>query len=593
MKKYILVFLVLNLLGCYGIQRTPSLNQSENKKLAEIFSRDYEEEIKSKPMLATSMGRKEGYEHLDDESDEIKAREYERTRKKISELETVRYTFLGDEEKLSYDFYKYLNQVNLEGEKFRYHTYPINQMSGLHNQLITFMTNRHLIESLSDAEAYISRLREFQRYLGQVVSQLKVRKEKGIVAPVFALEKSINDIKNITSNPILLNDFKEKIRKLNLHEKASASLISQAEKAIAESVEPGFKELQSYLEILKKNAPREGAAWTLPRGYAFYDYSLRFSNTTNLTAEEIHRLGLSEVSKIKADILRLVSTFGYQGKTWKELRAFVMANPKFLYPNDDKGRKEFLAESELVIKNMSEKLGSAFGILPRIRLEVRAVEPYRVHSAGLAFYEEPTPDGKVPGIYYVNLGNMANATRYEMEALAYHEGIPGHHMQFATMRERGDLPAFRQYKWLSAFGEGWGLYAEHLAKEMGMYTDPVMDFGRLTMDLWRAARLVVDTGLHAKKWSIKKTKEWMLENTISGEGEVNSSIQRYLVLPGQATSYKIGMLKILEIRENAKQKLGSKFSLKAFHDEVLRQGTLPLSILEAHMTAWIEKQGRY
>lgn len=591
MKNIIFIFLVLTL-GCYSVQRTPSLNQAENKKLGDIFSRDYEEEIRLKPMLATAMGSKEGYAHLNDVSDEFEAKEFERLKKRISELETVRYTFLGPEEKLSYDYYKYLNQVQLEGEKFRYHTYPVNQMSGLHNQLITFMMNRHLIESVSDAEAYISRLGEFQNYLGQVIAKLKTRKLKGIVAPAFALEKSLGDIRNILANPLLLNDFKEKIQKLKLHEKENNSLIARAEKAIAESVIPGFRELNSYLEVLKKTAPKEGAAWTLPRGYAFYDYSLRYSNTTNLTADEIHRLGLREVNAIKADILHLASTLGYRGKTWKELLAFIKGNPKFLYSNDDKGRKEFLAESEVVIKNMYEKLNEVFGILPRARLEVRPVEAYRIHSAGLAFYEEPTPDGKVPGIYYVNLGNMAAATRYEMEALAYHEGIPGHHMQVALLRERHDLPSFRKYRWLSAFGEGWGLYAERLGKEMGMYTDPVMDFGRLTMDLWRAARLVVDTGLHAKKWSYKKTKDWMLENTISSEGEINSSIQRYLVLPGQATSYKIGMLKILEIREGAKKKLGAKFNLKSFHDEVLRQGTLPLSILESHLAEWTEQQLR-
>lgn len=591
MKNLFPLLIAFNL-SCYSVQRSPSLNQAENKKLSDIFTRDYEEEIRLKPMLATSMGRREGYDKLNDVSDEFETKEFERLKKRMSELEIVRYTFLGDEEKLSYDFYKYLNQVDLEREKFRYHTYPINQMSGLHNNLITFMTNRHLIESVADADAYIARLGEFKRYLGQVVAQLKTRKEKGIVVPVFALEKSISDIKNILASSVLGNDFKEKIKKLNLNEKETGNLVSRAEKALLESVEPGFKELNSYLETLKKFAPKEGAAWSLPRGYAFYDYSLRHENTTNLTADEIHRIGQTEVSGIKSDILRLMSTLGYQGKSWKDLRAFIKTNPKFFYTNDDNGRKEFLADSELVIKNMYEKLSDAFGNLPRARLEVRPVEAYRIQSAGLAFYEEPTPDGKVPGIYYVNLGNMAQATRYEMEALVYHEAIPGHHMQTALMRERGDLPQFRQFRWLSAFGEGWGLYAERLGKEMGMYTEPVKDLGRLTMELWRAARLVVDTGLHAKKWSYKKTKDWLMENTISAEEEIDASVQRYLVLPGQATAYKLGMRKILEIRESTKKKLGSKFSLRSFHDEILRQGTLPLGILESHMSDWAEKQLR-
>ncbi len=592
MKRIPLIIFCIIFVGCYSVQRSPSLNETENKKLADIFSRSYEEDLKLKPMLATSMGRKEGYGRLNDVSEEFDTQQFEILKKRMKELETIRYAFLGDEEKLSYDFYKYLNQVELEGEKFRYHTYPINQMSGLHSELISFMTNRHLIESIPDAEAYISRLMGFHLYLRQIVEKLKTRKVKGVVAPAFALEKSIGDIKNILSTAVLLTDFKEKIRKLNLHEKESNSLIARAEKAVAESVEPGFKDLNSYLDVLKKSAPKEGAAWTLPRGYAFYDYSLREKNTTNMTAEEIHQLGIAEVGTIKKEILLLMSTLGFRGKNWKELNTYIKTNPKFNYSNDDKGRKEFLSDSERVIKNMYNKLGEVFGVLPRAPLEVRPVEPYRIHSAGLAFYEEPTPDGKVPGLYYVNLGNMEQATRYEMEALAYHEGIPGHHMQIAIARERKDLAQFRQYKWLSAFGEGWGLYAERLTKEMGMYTDPVMDLGRLTMELWRAARLVVDTGLHAKKWSYKKTKDWMLENTLGGEVEIDSSIQRYLVLPGQATAYTIGMRKILEIRENAKKKLGAKFDLKSFHDELLRQGTLPLAILESHMAKWSDKQTR-
>jgi uncharacterized protein (DUF885 family) len=583
--KFAVASMVLVFIGCLSVQRTPSLLDTENKKLAEIFKRHFEEKVLTEPEYATDVGRKEGYDKLNDQSDEFRIKKFARLRKTLEELGNIRYTFLGDDEKMSYDVFKYLQEINLEGEKFMYHDYPINQMDSVHTKLISLLTNRHLIESVSDANAYISRLNEFPRYFGQVINKLKIRKAKGIVAPQFALEKSIADISNLLKNDVLLEDFKKKVLKLG----GNSELVAKAQKAINESVNPSLRELNSHLETLKKSAPKEGGAWTLPRGFAFYDFSLRDFNTTNLTADEIHRLGIKDVGELKNDILKLCQTLGFKGHSWKELRQWVKVNPKFYYANDEAGRKEYLADAERYFKNMQLHLNEAFNIQPRAPLEIRPVEPYRAASAGLAFYEAPSPDGKAPGIFYINLANMGQANRYEVEAILYHEAIPGHHMQVAISRERTDLPDFRRFRFDSAFGEGWALYAERLGKEMGMYTDPISDLGRLTGEIWRSARLVVDTGLHAKKWSMKKTREYLIENTLGNEAEIEESIQRYLVMPGQATAYKIGMRKILEIRENARRRLGKDFDLRKFHDEMLRQGSLPLGLLEAHMDAWVEK----
>ncbi len=585
--------------ACVDFQHSSSLNESENRKIKDIFTREFEDAVRIYPQFATYVGRKEGYDRLNDVSEESNTQDFARTRDYLSELNKIRYTFLGEEEKVSYEFFKYLCEMELEGEKFRYHNYPINQMSGLHTDLITFMTNRHLVESTKDAQDYISRLNQFGRYFNQVIARLKIRKEKGIIAPRFTLVKSNEDIKNLLvgapfdksgNDSVLWSDFKKKLAKLNLDAAENSKLLAEAEKALLVSVGPGLKDLSAYLEKLRRIAPAEGGAWNLPRGFAYYDYSLRQYTTTNLTANEIHQIGLNEVARLQKEILTVITPMGAPTGSWREINKWMGNYPKFYYSNDEAGRKNYLAESQRVMTNMQNHLHEAFGILPRAVLEVRAVEPYREKSAGLAFYENPSTDGKVPGIYYVNLGNMAQANRYELEALAYHEGIPGHHLQGAIALERKELPDFRKYRWLSAFGEGWALYAEFLAKEMGMYKDPVADFGRLTMELWRAARLVVDTGLHAKKWSYKKAKEYLLSNTPEVEAEIEMSVQRYTIWPGQATAYKIGMLKILELRQMAKSELGPKFNIRNFHDELMRQGTMPLGLMEKQIQIWILNQ---
>lgn len=588
-------------IACVNVQRSGPVGEIENKKIKALFEREFEEHVRSKPSFATSIGRKEGYDRLDDISEEFENRRYARIREYLQELSTIRYTFLGDEEKVSYELFKYLYDRTIEGEKWRYHEYPVTQMWSYHTEVITLLTNRHLIETIKDAEDYIARLNDFPRFFRQAIAALKIRKDKGLIAPRFTLVNCIGDTRNLMmgapfdksgKDSVLWRDFKEKVAKLNVSENERNRLVGIAEQALLNSVVPSLKEFSAYLENLRRISPIEGGAWRLPRGFAFYDFSLRGRTTTNLTADEIHQIGLDEVTRIQKEIHQILLSMGVTTNSWREIHNWMRQNPKFYYTNDDEGRKNFLADSQSVIANMQNRLGEAFSVFPKSRLEVRAVEPYREKSAGLAFYELPSSDGRVPGIYYVNLGNMAGANRYEMEALAYHEGIPGHHMQIAIAQERQDLPDFRKFTWLSAFGEGWGLYAEQLGKEMGMYKDPVFDLGRLTMELWRAARLVVDTGLHAKKWSYKKTKDYLLQNTPEVESEIDSSVQRYLVLPGQATAYKIGMLKILEWRQNAKAQLGDRFSLRSFHDEVLRQGSLPLSLAEKQVSLWVLRQKR-
>jgi len=306
-----------------------------------------------------------------------------------------------------------------------------------------------------------------------------------------------------------------------------------------------------------------------------------------MTADEIHALGLSEVARIHAEMTAIKDAVGYEG----DLNAFfdhLRTSPEFYYENTDEGRAAYLKEATAIIDDMRENLPSAFNTFPKADLIVKRVEPFREKSAGKAFYQRPAIDGSRPGTYYANLYNMADMPIYQMEALAFHEGIPGHHMQLAIAQELENVPQFRKFSRFTAYTEGWGLYSEFLPKEMGYYKDPYSDFGRLAMELWRAARLVVDTGLHHKKWTRQEAIDYLMQNTPNPEGDCRKAIDRYIVMPGQATAYKIGMLKILEVRESAKSGMGDAFNLGDFHDVVLASGPVPLSILEERINAWVE-----
>jgi len=340
------------------------------------------------------------------------------------------------------------------------------------------------------------------------------------------------------------------------------------------------------MENDKKSATREDGAWKLPDGDAYYKDRLFLMTTTDMTADDIHQLGLAEVARIHDEMRAIMSKTGFQGDL-QAFFAFTRSDPQFFKPNTPEGKAEYLEEATQLINTMRDSLPGVFNTFPQAELDVRAVEAFREKSAGKAFYSRPAPDGSRPGIYYANLYDMNQMPVYQMEALAYHEGIPGHHMQLAISQELTGLPKFRKYGGFTAYTEGWGLYSEYLPREMGFYADPMSDYGRLAMELWRAARLVVDTGLHAKQWTREQAIEYLMTQTPNPEGDCIKAIERYIVMPGQATAYKIGMLKILELRANAKSRLGEKFDLRDFHDVILKDGPVPLAILEENVEMWI------
>ncbi|GGH02488.1 hypothetical protein GCM10007420_18440 [Glycocaulis albus] len=362
-------------------------------------------------------------------------------------------------------------------------------------------------------------------------------------------------------------------------------LLNEGREALQSWAAP-YERLIAVMTAQRESAAAGDGVWRLPDGEAFYNARLANFTTTNLTAQEIHDLGLANVERIHGEMEAIMEEVGFEGSL-QDFFAFMREDPQFYYPNTDEGRQAYLDEATAAIERMNERLPEYFITLPQHALEVRRVEPFREASAGKAFYSRPAADGSRPGIYYANLRDMSDMPIYQLEALAYHEGNPGHHMQLAIMTDLEDIPSFRRFGGFTAYSEGWGLYTEYLPLEMGFYEDPYSNFGRLAMELWRAARLVVDTGLHYHEWSREEAIEYLVENTPNPRGDATNAIERYIVMPGQATAYMIGMLKILELRERAESELGDDFDIRMFHEVILRDGAVPLAVLEELVDAWI------
>lgn len=567
---------------------------SESKKLNKFFEEEFEASVSRYPTWQTYLGRKTNYGKLDNETLEYSLEEYKLTEESLEKLEKFNYAALPAKDKISYDIYKYDLKRSLESKKWMYHYYPLNQMFGYQAETPAFLINMHQIDSLDDALAYISRLKEVKRVFDERLVFLKEQEKRKISPPNFVFEKVIQDSKNIiTGRPFdktkkistLLEDFTRKVTKLKITKKQKSNLIKNAKNALVTYVKPAYEELINYTKYLDKKVSTNNGVWALPDGEDYYNYKLKGITTTDLTAEQIHQKGLSEVKRIHDEMKNILKKVNFKGSL-KEFFTF-MKGDQFLYPQTKKGRKAYLAEAKRVIKEMKQSLPKMFNTFPKAELKVKAVEAFREKSAGTAFYSGPSLEGNRPGIYYVNLYKMADNPKYMLEALAYHEGIPGHHMQIAIARELEGIPTFRKTGGYTAYSEGWGLYAELLPKEMGFYKDPYSDFGRLAMELWRATRMVVDTGIHAKKWSREKAIKYLSDNTPNSKLEISKGIERYFVLPGQATAYKVGMLKILKLREESKKRLGQRFNLAEFHDIVLKDGAVPLFILEKNIQNWI------
>ncbi|WP_444921408.1 DUF885 domain-containing protein [Microbulbifer sp. CnH-101-G] len=573
---------------------TAKVSQEAIKQVNQMFEDFFQEHLSRSPEFKTFLGKKEDYDKWDNLSPEFAKETLEINKRQLAELNKVDPNTLDEATRLSLRLAKRNLEQDIEGYKWRNHYYPVNQMYATHTSAASLLISQHRIDDVSDAEAYIARLNGMPLYFAQLEENLKANAKAGTIVPKFVFPYVISDSQNLISgapfegekDSPLFADFKGKVEKLEISAEQKKALIDKASTALQESAGPAYKKLISYLQELEKKATTDDGAWKLANGDDFYKFRLGVYTTTDMTADEIHQTGLKEVARIHDEMREIMRKVKFEGNL-QEFFEFMRTDKQFYYPTSEEGKAEYLEKATAIIDTMKGRLDELFITKPKADLDVRAVEPFREKSAGKAFYQRPAPDGSRPGIYYANLYNMEDMPTYQMEALAYHEGIPGHHMQLSIAQELQDIPKFRKYGGYTAYTEGWGLYSELVPKELGFYEDPYSDFGRLAMELWRAGRLVVDTGLHAKKWTREQAIDYLVENTPNPKGDVVKAIERYIVMPGQATAYKIGMLKIIELREKAKTQLGDKFDVRGFHDTILANGAVPLNVLEELVDNWV------
>lgn len=574
---------------------------AESKKVNAFFDRVFDAAVDRDPMHQSYLGIKKDYDKWTDISDEHAQKELDITKANLDSLhKNFDIEKLDEQTKISYRLFENDCNQEIDNFKWRFHNYPVNQMEGLQSSLPAFLINIHTVVDKNDAEAYISRILGVNDLFSQLIVNLKIREEKNIIPPKFVFSYVRTDCKNILSGApfekgkpanALLEDFTTKVNALkDIDDAAKKELITKASDALITSVKPAYEKLMAYWNELEKKATTDDGAWKFPDGDAFYAAALKETTTTDLTAEDIYDIGIKEVARIHAEMKEIMKKVNFKNDNLQDFFTFMRTDKQFYYPNTTEGKEAYRVKAVKIIDDMKKELDKLFLTKPKADIEVKAVEPFREKSAAGAFYEEPALDGSRPGRYYINLYNMVDQASYQMEALAYHEGIPGHHMQIAIAQELTTVPKFRMHGGNTAYVEGWALYSERVPKEIGFYSDPYSDFGRLAMELFRAARLVVDTGIHRKKWTREQALNYFNENTPNPVGDNAKEIDRYIVWPSQATGYKIGMNKILDLREKAKDKLGNKFDIREFHDVVLTSGPVTLNILEEMVNAWVEKK---
>ena len=580
---------------------------AEDARLNAWFERKYEEELQFSPIQMTFLGRKDRYAEIDDMSREAADRQLAWREAAVAEMKsTFDYDALGDDARLSWDLYEYQLEAARASHPFADHGYPFEQMGGMQSQLPTFLINFHKVDEESDYTAYIARLRAVPRAFGQLMDHVRRSAELGIRPPRFAHEGVIDQASKVVtgapftagSDSALWADAQAKADALVKAGKIDAArateLKAQARAALVEAVKPAYDDVIAWFraDMARAAVNPTGVGSRHPNGAAYYAQRLKASTTTDLTAEQVHQIGLDEVARIRGEMEALKDKVGFKGDLQAFFR-FVATDKQFKYPDTDAGRQAYIDDATKAIATIKQQLPNYFGLLPKADIVVKRVEPFREVAGAAQHYYPSTPDGSRPGVYYAHLSDMNAMPKTELEVIAYHEGLPGHHMQIAIAQELVGVPEFRKQAGFTAYAEGWGLYSEWLAREMpGTYTDPYSEYGRLTSEMWRAIRLVVDTGLHAKGWTQEQAVAYMSQNSSIPQQAVEAEIRRYITWPGQATAYKIGMIKIQELRAKAEKELGSDFDIRGFHDAILGGGAMPLHLLERRIDQWIasEKQ---
>ncbi|WP_022977416.1 DUF885 domain-containing protein [Nevskia ramosa] len=516
------------------------------------------------------------------------------------ELETLHSydrAALNPGQQLSFDILDYFLSTTVEGERWLLYNYPLNPTAGLQSELPSFLAGQHPIDSKADVDSYMARLNLFGRYYDQVLEGLKLRAEKGIKPPKFVVDKTLIQMREfIARKPeenVLYVAFADKIKKLkDMSDAEQKDALIKTATIIQGVVYPAYGRLIENFEALATTVTENNGVWALPAGDEFYAWAVKDQTTSNLKPDEIHAIGLAEVTRIESEMNALLVAEGYAEGSIGARMVALSKEPRFLYPDTPEGRQQCLDDFQKIINEIDTGLAPYFEARPKLGVEVKAVPAFKEANAPGGYYEPGALDGSRPGVFFVNLRKLGEIEKFHMRTLAYHEAIPGHHFQIALAQELKDVPIFRNVLPFNAYAEGWALYSERLAWELGYEKDPFDNLGRLQAELFRAVRLVVDTGMHAKRWSREQALAYLIDKTGMNDTEATAEIERYLVWPGQALGYKLGMLKILELRERAKTQLGDKFDLKEFHKVVLGSGSLPLPVLDEVVTKWLaEKKG--
>ena len=570
-----------------------------------FYDRLFIELAMTNPEIITQLGIPVLYDwtkdDLADVSDAKLWEDFNKTKEDYATLMSYDFESQSKENQLNTKILGWFIKSQLDGEPFFYYDYPVNQMFGIQSNLPSFMESAHKLRDESDIEAYISRLSKFGTKFDQVMEGLKIREEKGIIPPKFVIARVLSEMRGFTGQKeseklekeieedpvkanILFTNFEAKVDTLSgLTADQKEAFKNQVEEQIRGTVFPSYQKLIDYFATLDAKATTEDGVWKFPKGDEFYKYQLKQNTTTDFTPEEVHQIGVSEVARIQEEMWAILESEGYADttKTLGEIIQALNKEERFLFPNNDDGRKMVIKEYNRILDEISANLDDAFEVRPKAALEVKRVPEFKEEGSAGAYYNGPALDGSRGGVFYANLRNVHETVKFGMKTLAYHEGIPGHHFQIAIQQELEGKPIFRNIIPFTAYAEGWALYTERLAWELGFYkNDPFGNLGRLQAEMFRAVRLVVDTGIHFKKWTREEAIKYMVAKTGMTTTEVTTEIERYIVMPGQACAYKIGMMKILELREKAKTKLGEKFNLRDFHNVVLKNGSVPMGILE-------------
>jgi uncharacterized protein (DUF885 family) len=480
-------------------------------------------------------------------------------------------------------------------KKFRFHSYPVNQLSGLQINIPRFLDTYHRVNTIEHAENYVARLSKIDTKMEQNMEGLLVREEMGIIPPTFVIDKSLEIMQEFIDQPaeenVLYVSFKGKLDKADeIGDQQRDEFLIQAHEEINNTVYPAYQGFIDYFTALREKSTTDAGVWKFPDGHEFYDYMLQVNTTTNMTADEIHQIGLAEVDRIQGEMMAIFESEDYDiSLGFSALINQLAGEDRFYYSDTDEGRDQILSDYAAIIEEIDAGLDEAFKSRPKAAVEVRRVPEFSEKTSAGAYYKGPSMDGSRPGIFYANLYDIKATPRYGMRTLAYHEAVPGHHYQIATQRELEGVPEFRKQTGFTAYSEGWALYSERVAWELGFQNDPYDNIGRLQAELFRGVRLVVDTGIHSKRWTREQAIDYMLANTGMTETEVEAEIERYIVWPGQATAYKVGMMEILRLRKEARTALGDRFDVRDFHEVVLKNGPVPLHVLRELVMIYMDK----